>query len=88
VVLAGDCRLSDRPARALADSLGGMGFDVTYIGHEVSGRSIAAAVLDSAADSVEICLTRTGGVPILRELLRELTSAGRHHVSIVVHRVD
>jgi methylmalonyl-CoA mutase cobalamin-binding subunit len=65
-----------------------MGFDVTYMGHEMSGRSIAATAVEAGADSVEICLARSGGVLVLRELLRELTSAGRRDTSIVVHRID
>jgi methylmalonyl-CoA mutase cobalamin-binding subunit len=62
--------------------------DVVYLGRENSARRIAAISAEEEADAVELCLERTGGVLLLRELLRELTQLGRRDVSIVVHRVE
>jgi methylmalonyl-CoA mutase cobalamin-binding domain/chain len=88
VALAGSVRTGDGAARALATRLDQLGIETTYLGREESARRIAAAVADEGADAVELCLAGTGGVLLLRELLRELSDVGRRDVSIVVHRVE
>lgn len=88
VVLAGRDRVSERPARALAASLSQLGVATTYLGREDSAQRIAAVVSDQKADAVELCLGGGGGIQLLRDLLRELTDAGRRDASIVVHRID
>lgn len=86
VALAGNPRTGDRAARALAESLRGLGIETKYLGKEDSAHRIALAVADERADAVELCLGG-GGVMLLRELLRELARIGRRDVSIVVHRI-
>jgi len=89
VVLAASAQAGEGRARALAESLGELGVETTYLGREKSVQRIAAVVADQHADAVELCLARRGGgVLFLRGLLRELTEIGRREVSIVVHRVD
>jgi methylmalonyl-CoA mutase cobalamin-binding subunit len=61
--------------------------DALYLGRVDSAEQIATAVSDEQAHAVELCLSGTGGVLLLRSLLRELISIGRRDVSIVVHRV-
>jgi methylmalonyl-CoA mutase cobalamin-binding domain/chain len=85
-VLAGTGSTTHRSARALADSLQQLGVETVYLGQEGNAARIAAVVVDERADAVEVCLTGGGGVMLLRELLRELTRAGRRDVSIGVHR--
>jgi methylmalonyl-CoA mutase cobalamin-binding domain/chain len=88
VVLAGtESDTGDRSAVALARSLGDLGVQTTYLGRTESVPRITSAVADEAADAVEICLAGSGGVLLLRGLLRELVRIGRRDVSIVVHRV-
>jgi methylmalonyl-CoA mutase cobalamin-binding subunit len=60
--------------------------ETVYLGREANAARIAAVVVDERADAVEVCLTGGGAVMLLRELLRELTRAGRRDVSIGVHR--
>lgn len=62
--------------------------ETVYLGREGNAARIAAVVVDERADAVEVCLTGGGGVMLLRELLRELTYAGRRDVSIGVHRIE
>jgi methylmalonyl-CoA mutase cobalamin-binding domain/chain len=88
VVLAGDERVSDRGARALARSLGAAGIEILYLGREASACRIAASVADARADAVQVCLAGAGGMVLLRDLLRELKRRERPDVSIVVHRVQ
>jgi methylmalonyl-CoA mutase cobalamin-binding subunit len=88
VVLVGTPRTSDRPARALTESLAELGVHATYLGHQENAASIAAHAAAERADAVELCLCGPTGIPLLRELLRELIAVGRRDVSIVVHRVD
>ena len=88
VVLAGTGSTTDRSALSLTDSLDQLGVETVYLGREGDAARIAAVVVDEQADSVEVCLTGGGGVMLLRELLRELTRAGRRDVSICVHRID
>jgi hypothetical protein len=45
-------------------------------------------VAEDKIDAVELCLTPGSGVPLLRELLRELIRIGGRDVSIVVHKVE
>src|SRR4051812_26602308 len=85
VVLAGHVRTGERAAQALTQSLFALGIQAKYLGREDSAHRIAAAVANERADAVELCLGG-GGVPLLRELLRELARVGRRDVSIVVHR--
>lgn len=86
IVLAGSGRTSDRPVRALAASLGELGVETIYLGREQRADRIATVVVEERADAVEVCLAGSGGVVLLRDLLRELIKIGRRDVSIVVHR--
>jgi methylmalonyl-CoA mutase cobalamin-binding subunit len=72
---------------ALTDSLVALGIDPTYVGRQQEASRIAAMALEHEADTIEICLTGSGGVHLLRRLLRELIETGRRDVRIVVHRV-
>jgi methylmalonyl-CoA mutase cobalamin-binding domain/chain len=87
VVLTGAAENGDRGARALAESLTRMGVEAVYLGREDSARRIADAVVEQRADAVELVLDGAGGVPLLRQLLRELIEVGRRDASIVVHRL-
>jgi methylmalonyl-CoA mutase cobalamin-binding subunit len=78
----------DAPAEALVASLRGLGVQVTYLGREDSAERIAHMVTEERADALELCLAPSGGVQLLRELLRELAKTGRRGVSIVVHKHD
>jgi hypothetical protein len=87
VVFAGSATASDKPARALEQSLVELGVDARYVGREHDACRIATAVIAERADAVELCLPAgAGGVRLLRELLRQLIELGRRDVSIVVHR--
>jgi methylmalonyl-CoA mutase cobalamin-binding subunit len=87
VVFAGSATASDQPARALERSLVELGVHATYVGREHDACRIVEAVVTESADAVELCLAGgTSGVPLLRELLRNLIAIGRRDVSIVVHR--
>ena len=88
VALAGSGRANGRSAEALAQSLAELGIETTCLGREDDPSRIAAAVVRVQADAVELCLTGTCGVAMLRDLLRELVEIGRRDVSIVVHRGD
>jgi len=85
-VLAGRAAASDTPAQALLASLTELGVETIYLGKQDSARRIASVVADEQADSVELCLAGSGGVVLLRDLLRELIELGRRDVSIVAHR--
>lgn len=87
VVLAGNLPAGESGARALADSLTELGIESTYLGREESPQRIAAAVEAERADAVELCLAGSGGVSLLRGLLRELAEIGRRDVRVVLHRV-
>ena len=87
VVLTGDTETGEPPARALAASLRQVGIEALYLGRQDDPRRIAASVVDEQADAIEICLGPRGGVSLLRQLLHELTDAGRRDVTIVVHRM-
>jgi methylmalonyl-CoA mutase cobalamin-binding subunit len=87
-VLAGTGRTTHRSARALTESLDRLGVETVYLGREGDAARIAAVVVDERADAVEVCLSGGGGVVLLRQLLRELTRAGRRDVSIGVHRIE
>jgi methylmalonyl-CoA mutase cobalamin-binding subunit len=87
-VQVGEPRTGDQAARALTDSLSGFGVEATYVGIHEDAEPIAAAAVAARADSVEVCLRRGTGIPILRDLLRELIRIGKREVSIVVHRVE
>jgi methylmalonyl-CoA mutase cobalamin-binding subunit len=88
VVLAGTDASDERAAWALASSLTRTGVEVSYLGHADCARRIADAVAVKRADTVELVLAGRGGVPLLRQLLRDLIDVGRRDVSIVVHRMD
>jgi methylmalonyl-CoA mutase cobalamin-binding subunit len=88
VVFAGEARVSDDGARALAHSLGKTGIEAVYVGRQVNAPEIAASAIAAEADAVELCLAGAGGVRLLRELLRELDRLGRRELGIVVHRVQ
>jgi methylmalonyl-CoA mutase cobalamin-binding domain/chain len=88
VVFAGDARVSDRGAQALASSLGRAGVEVVYLGREPCARRIATCASDACADAVEVCVAGGGAVLLLRNLLHELKQLNRPGVSIVVHRVQ
>ena len=87
IVVAAEERGCDRVAGALAASLGEIGVETTFLGMQADAQRIAETVVLERADAVELCLGRTGGVLLLRELLRELIAVGRRDVSIVVHRI-
>jgi methylmalonyl-CoA mutase cobalamin-binding subunit len=86
VVVAGDVRTGDARARALATWLDKVGVEATYLGRVDDAVSVAAAVCEQGADTVEVYVAPGGGVLVLRDLLRRLTEVGRRDVSIVVHR--
>ena len=88
VVFAGDPRVSDRGAQALASSLSRAGVEVVYLGREPCARRIAARASDARADAVEVCVAGGGAILLLRDVLRELKRLDRPGVSIVVHRVQ
>jgi methylmalonyl-CoA mutase cobalamin-binding domain/chain len=88
VVFAGEERVSDEGARALAQSLRKTGIEIVYVGRKLNAPEIAASAIEAGADAVEVCLAGGGGVRLLRELLRELDRLGRREVGIVVHRVQ
>jgi methylmalonyl-CoA mutase cobalamin-binding subunit len=85
VVLAGHPP-DEREARRLIGALGALGIEVTYLGADVDACDIALAAAEQGADAIEVCMTGSGGVILLRDLLRELIAIGRRDVSIVVHR--
>jgi methylmalonyl-CoA mutase cobalamin-binding subunit len=88
VALAADASANDGCVRRLLDALDQLGVQTVYLGREKSAQRIVAAVVKERADAVELCLARSGGVPLLRELLRQLIQIGRRDVSIVVHRIQ
>jgi methylmalonyl-CoA mutase cobalamin-binding domain/chain len=88
VVAVGDGPTSERSAKGIAESLDQLGVEAIYLGTEQDAPRIAAIAAAERADAVEVCLTGTGGVIFLRQLLRELIEIGRRDVSIVVHRAD
>ena len=85
-MLARDDGIGDAPAEAVVASLRGLGVQVRYLGREASAERIARVVTEERADALELCLAPSGGVQLLRELLRELAKVGRRGVSIVVHK--
>ena len=87
-MFAGTRHTGERTARALAASLVELGIVTTYLPSETSAPRIAAEAAAHGADAIELCLARGNGIPLLRELLRELGRIGRQDVSIVIHRVD
>jgi methylmalonyl-CoA mutase cobalamin-binding subunit len=87
LVIAGDRRVSDRSARALAEALHKAGRETLFLGHETNARRIAGLAAEVGADAVEVCVAGGGAVPLLCELLRELRRVGRREVSILVRRV-
>jgi methylmalonyl-CoA mutase cobalamin-binding subunit len=88
VVVVGSSAGGTRAGIALSSKLQELGIETIYLGREDSPRRIAAVAVERLADAVEICLARSTGIQLLRELLHELIDAGRRDVSIVVHRVD
>jgi methylmalonyl-CoA mutase cobalamin-binding subunit len=88
VALAAGASASDGCVGALLESLDQLGVQTVYLGMEESAQRIVAAVVKERADAVELCLGGSGGVLVLRGLLRELIQIGRRDVSIVVHRVQ
>jgi hypothetical protein len=87
VVYAGSSAIGDHAARALASTLSDLGCDTVYLGSQCA-EVIAQAVAEEQADAVELCLSETGCVRLVRDLLRELILVGRREVSIVVHRYE
>jgi methylmalonyl-CoA mutase cobalamin-binding subunit len=87
VVLVGDERTSEAGAQALSRSLQVAGIDAIYGGRPHGAEQIAAWATEVQADAVEVCLAGSGGIAVLRDLLRELKRLGRQEVGIVVHRV-
>jgi methylmalonyl-CoA mutase cobalamin-binding subunit len=88
VALAGPEDVAQADARQLTTSLAEIGIEAIYLGWQASAGTIAAAVAREDADTVELFLPPTGGVRVLRDLLRELIVNGRRGVSVVVHRTD
>ena len=87
VVSVGEGRTDDRATRALVESLNEAGVETLYLGREQDAHRIAASLVESHSDAVEVCLTGGSSMAVLRELLRELIRLGRGEASIVVHRV-
>lgn len=88
VVYAGQADPGEKYANAVRSHLRSIGVDATCLGCEPDARRIAAAVARQGADTVELCLPRGRGVPLLRELLQALTETGRRDARIVIHRCD
>jgi methylmalonyl-CoA mutase cobalamin-binding subunit len=88
LVSAGNGPIDRGSLQALAAALAELGIESSQLGRETSAARIAATVLEQEADAVEVCLSGLGGIPLLRDLLRELIRAGRRDVSIVVHRAE
>ena len=88
LVLAGTAEVGDYVVRALAESLSQLDVETIYLGRESRAQRIASVVAHERADAIELCLAGAGGVPLLRELLRELIAIGRRDVSIVIHRIS
>jgi methylmalonyl-CoA mutase cobalamin-binding subunit len=88
IALAGDGPSDETTVRPLLGSLRELGIDTVYVGRAENARRIAEVVAAERADAVELCLTGRGGIPLLRDLLRELVESGRRDVSIVVHRTE
>jgi hypothetical protein len=86
--MAGSAEARGATVRRLLQSLGDLGVETVYLVGEDSAGRIAEVVAREEADAVELFLVGRGGVPLLRELLRELTRVGRRAVSIVPHRVE
>jgi hypothetical protein len=86
-VVAGEARRCEAHVAALTGSLDALGIDSTYVGREHDASRIADFVLQHEADAIELVLGASGGVWLLRELLRELIDIGRRDVRIVVHRI-
>ena len=86
MVVAGPARTGEATAQAISDSLAKLGIESVYLGQEEQPHRIASVVAEERADTVELCLAG-GGVPLLRDLLRDLIRIGRRDVTIVVHRV-
>jgi methylmalonyl-CoA mutase cobalamin-binding subunit len=86
VVFHGDGRISDRGARALAQSLAGAGIATVYLGEQASARRVARAAVEERADCVAVCVAGCG-VRFLLDLLRELNRTAGRGVRIAVHRV-
>lgn len=85
-MLVGDAGAGEDPGRVLARALRELGVETTYIGKENDARRVVSAAVDHRADAIELCVIEGGGVPLLRQLVRELTSVGRRDLSIVVHK--
>ena len=87
--MVGDDKTSDKGAKALTGSLGDCGIDAVYVGRMNSASRIAASVAGERAEAVEVCVAGdSSGMPVVRDLLRELKRDGTTGVSIVVHRVQ
>jgi methylmalonyl-CoA mutase cobalamin-binding domain/chain len=87
-VVAGEARVGEAGARALARSIADAGVDVLYLGRETNARRIAVSATEARADAVEVCISGAGAISLLRALLGELNRLDRRQVGIVVHRVQ
>jgi methylmalonyl-CoA mutase cobalamin-binding subunit len=88
VAVAGRRSPGDTAVETLTESLSALDIETVCLGAVDSAVSIATAVTEEQADAVELCLCDGApGVPLVRDLLRELIRRDRHDVSIVVHRV-
>jgi len=76
-VVAGEARVGEAGARTLARSIADAGVDVLYLGREANARRIAVSATEARADAVEVRMSGLGGIPLLRELLGELTRLDR-----------
>jgi methylmalonyl-CoA mutase cobalamin-binding subunit len=88
VAVAGRRAADDTAVEKLTESLSALDIETICLGEVDSAVSIATVVSEQRADAVELCLCDgAAGVPLVRDLLRELIRRDRHDVSIVVHRV-
>jgi methylmalonyl-CoA mutase cobalamin-binding subunit len=88
VALAAHSGGHEPAVETLAESLGAVGVETMCLGRVDSATHIAAAVSAARADAVELFIAEgSAGVPLLRELLRELIRLDMRSVSVVVHRI-
>jgi methylmalonyl-CoA mutase cobalamin-binding subunit len=72
----------------ITQALGAVGVEAMTLGRVDNAARIAAAVSEAQAEAIQLCIADGAtGVPLLRELLRELIRRDLRSVSIVVHRI-
>lgn len=88
VVLGGRGSAGEADVEPLLEILRQFGIRTKFLGREEDPRRIAEAASAEEVDTVELCLVGPGGIPMVRDLLRELIALDRRDVTIVVHRVE